>query len=74
MQKQTNSSVMAVPPAVKKALAGEPTAKAYFDKLPPSHRREYLKWIAEAKKPETLQRRVDQIVPKLLEKQREKNR
>ena len=29
-----------------------------FSNLPPSHQSEYLKWIDEAKKPETRRRRI----------------
>ena len=57
-----------IPPAVRKTLAAHPKAGAIFDKMPPSHQREYVKWIMEAKKAETLQRRLDQLVPKLLAK------
>jgi uncharacterized protein YdeI (YjbR/CyaY-like superfamily) len=31
---------------------------AQFEALPPSHRREHLKWIAEAKQPATRERRI----------------
>lgn len=33
-------------------------AKRFFDGLSPSHRREYLEWIVEARRPETRARRV----------------
>ena len=52
--------------ALKKTLAGNAAAKAVFEKMPPSHRNEYVKWILEAKKEETMQRRLDQLIPKLL--------
>ena len=35
------------------ALAKNRQAKATFDAFPPSHRREYVEWIVEAKRPET---------------------
>jgi uncharacterized protein YdeI (YjbR/CyaY-like superfamily) len=53
---------------VKRALSKSPKAHAIFEKMPPSHKREYVKWIAEAKKPETFQRRLEQLIPKLLVK------
>ncbi|WP_435417778.1 YdeI/OmpD-associated family protein [Parerythrobacter aurantius] len=40
------------------ALAGNAKAKANFDRLAPSHRREYLEWITEAKREETRARRM----------------
>ena len=35
------------------ALAKTKQAKAAFDAFPPSHKREYVEWIVEAKRPET---------------------
>src|SRR3954454_12495227 len=42
-----------VPPALQQRLDGDATAKAAFEKLSFTHRREYASWIAEAKKAET---------------------
>lgn len=47
-----------VPPALAAALAKNPEARATFQKLPPSQRREYTDWIAEAKTEATRERRV----------------
>jgi uncharacterized protein YdeI (YjbR/CyaY-like superfamily) len=68
MSAQIKSKALPVPPAVKKALAENAVAKAVFEKMPPSHRNEYVKWISDAKKEETMQRRLDQLIPKLLAK------
>ncbi len=57
---------------MKKALAKEPKAKAIFDALPISHRKEYVQWIAQAKQPETVQRRLEKLIPMLLKKNGEK--
>lgn len=35
---------------LQEALAGDAEAKEKWDALAPSHKREYLTWIAEAKK------------------------
>ncbi|HJT15736.1 MAG TPA: YdeI/OmpD-associated family protein, partial [Thermoanaerobaculia bacterium] len=43
------------------------TALATFDNFSPSHRREYVAWIAEAKSEETRQRRIDQAIEWLSE-------
>ncbi|HEX8579129.1 MAG TPA: YdeI/OmpD-associated family protein [Allosphingosinicella sp.] len=51
-----------VPDELLAALAEHPAAKATFDGFPPSCRREYSEWIAEAKRPETRARRVAQAV------------
>jgi hypothetical protein len=47
------------------ALEQAPGARAAFERLPPSHRREYVKAIEEAKKAETRARRIAQAVQKL---------
>jgi uncharacterized protein YdeI (YjbR/CyaY-like superfamily) len=47
------------------ALAKSPKAKAAFDALAPSHRREYTKWIEESKRPETRARRIEKTVAAL---------
>jgi uncharacterized protein YdeI (YjbR/CyaY-like superfamily) len=49
-----------VPADLQKALKGAP-AKA-FAKMPPSHQREYIWWINEAKREETRKRRIAQAV------------
>ena len=47
-----------VPDDLKAALARDARAKAGFEKLPPSHRREYIEWIIEAKTDPTRERRL----------------
>ena len=54
-----------VPAELAQALAAAPKAQAVFDRLPPSHRREYIGYILEAKRPETRARRVAQTVERL---------
>ena len=51
-----------VPPALAAALAADPQAKAVFDGMAFTHRKEYARWIAEAKRDETRERRVQQAV------------
>ena len=46
------------PPALATALAADPAAKALFDGLAYTHRKEFARWIAEAKKEDTRERRV----------------
>jgi uncharacterized protein YdeI (YjbR/CyaY-like superfamily) len=50
------------PPALVAALDADPAARAAFDAFPPSHRREYIEWIAEAKREDTRARRVAQAI------------
>jgi bifunctional DNA-binding transcriptional regulator/antitoxin component of YhaV-PrlF toxin-antitoxin module len=54
-----------LPPALEEALDGDDRARAAFDGLSYSHRREYAEWIAEAKRDDTRERRVDQTLERL---------
>ena len=56
-----------VPPALAAALAGDPAARAAFDALAYTHRKEYARWIDEAKREETRVRRVAQALQMLRE-------
>jgi hypothetical protein len=56
-----------VPPALAQALEGDPAAKAAFDGLALTHRKEFARWIAEAKKDDTRERRVAQALEMLRE-------
>ena len=47
-----------VPSALQQALKSNKKAAAAFEKFPPSHKREYSQWIAEAKGEDTRARRV----------------
>lgn len=53
---------------LNKALAAHPDAKRLWNKLPPSHKREYLKWIEGAKKPATRSSRVAKTIAVLEKK------
>ncbi len=47
-----------IPKALADALADDPAARAAFDGLSYTHRKEYARWIKEAKRDETRERRV----------------
>jgi uncharacterized protein YdeI (YjbR/CyaY-like superfamily) len=51
-----------VPDDLVAALAKQKKARAAFDAFPPSHRREYVEWIVEAKRDDTRARRIAQAV------------
>jgi uncharacterized protein YdeI (YjbR/CyaY-like superfamily) len=53
-----------VPPELAAALAmrKHARARAVFEAFPPGHRREYIEWIAEAKREETRARRLAQAL------------
>jgi len=49
---------LGVPADLTAALANNRKAAAAWEKLSPSHRREYVEWLAEAKQPATRDRRL----------------
>ena len=59
-----------LPVELASALEAAPEAKAVFEKLPPSHRQEYVRWVSEAKKVETRADRSQKAVAMILEKAR----
>jgi len=54
-----------LPEDIRSALATDHVAGAQFTSLPPSHRREYLDWIGEAKKDDTRRRRIASMINRL---------
>ncbi|HST06697.1 MAG TPA: YdeI/OmpD-associated family protein [Gemmatimonadaceae bacterium] len=61
-KRATASKPVSVPAELATALARNKKAAAAFEKFPPSHKREYAQWIAEAKGEETRQRRVKSAI------------
>jgi hypothetical protein len=51
-----------LPQALADALAEDSEARAAFERLAYTHRKEYTRWIEEAKRDETRQRRVAQAL------------
>jgi uncharacterized protein YdeI (YjbR/CyaY-like superfamily) len=60
----------AMHPAFEAALSQAPEAKAALEAFPPSCRREYLEWIAEAKREETRAKRIATAIAQLAEGKR----
>lgn len=54
-----------LPPALATALGADAEAKAAFDRLAFTHRREYATWVAEAKRQPTQDRRVAQVLQRI---------
>lgn len=57
----------AVPPGLSAALARDAAARAIFDGFSPSHRREYIEWLEEAKTEATRAKRLLQTLAWLAE-------
>ncbi|PLK26035.1 YdeI/OmpD-associated family protein [Novosphingobium sp. TH158] len=56
-----------MPEDFARALAACPAAEAALAGFAPSHRRDYIEWITEAKRPETRDKRIAQAVAELAE-------
>ena len=63
----TAPRVVEVPEALAEALAADAQARAFFDGLAYTHRKEYAQWIAEAKRENTRERRVARAIEMLRE-------
>jgi hypothetical protein len=58
MELDTEPRRVAVPADLRAALAVDPAVEAAFETLSFTHRREYVEWVEEAKRPETRSRRI----------------
>ena len=56
-----------VPADLAAALGQDDTARANFEALPYSHRKEWVRWVTEAKKPDTRTTRITKTVQSLHE-------
>jgi uncharacterized protein YdeI (YjbR/CyaY-like superfamily) len=65
---RSRSAGVAVPAELQQALGANPAARAAFEALPPSHRREHSEFVAGAKREETRQRRAAQTIDRLRDK------
>ena len=59
---KTAKPALPVPQDMAVALKRVPKALAHFDAMAPSHRRDYIEWILEAKREDTRTRRIAQAV------------
>lgn len=65
VEEDTEPRVVAVPDDLAAALDAAPGAKAFFDGLSFSHRREYVVWIEGAKREATRERRIAKAIEML---------
>ena len=63
-------TVSEVPRVIVRGLKADARAWKAFEKLPPSHQRRYLGWIASAKREETQQKRLREAIKMLAAGQR----
>jgi uncharacterized protein YdeI (YjbR/CyaY-like superfamily) len=64
---KTRKPELLVPEDLAALLAKHRKARETFDNFPPSHRREYIEWIIEAKREDTRRRRLTQAIEWLSE-------
>lgn len=68
LYKDEEERTVDIPTDLQKMLEGHPDAKAFFDSLSYTHRKEYVQWITGAKKEETRKRRLQKTVEMLSSK------
>ena len=66
MELDTEPRRVRIPDDLAQALARDPDAKDAFAQLSFTHRREYIEWVEEAKRPETRARRIEQTLERVL--------
>jgi hypothetical protein len=67
LETDTQPREIDVPAEFERALAKDTAARAAFEKLSYTHRKEYAGWVAEAKRAETRARRLERALAMLRE-------
>jgi len=67
MERDFKAQEVEVPADIARALKKHKAAGAAFDRLAASHRREHIRHVTDAKKPETRARRIEKMIEKLLD-------
>jgi Bacteriocin-protection, YdeI or OmpD-Associated/Domain of unknown function (DUF1905) len=70
VEPDTAPRTVEVPEDLRSALGKDAAARGTFERLPPSHQKEYVSWIAAAKKAETRLARITRAVGMLAEGRR----
>jgi hypothetical protein len=65
LELDTKPREVELPPALAAALAADGEALLAFQKLSYTHRKEYARWVADAKRAETRERRVAKTLDRL---------
>jgi uncharacterized protein YdeI (YjbR/CyaY-like superfamily) len=55
-------ALVEMPERIEKALKSQPKLWDAFQKISPSHKRNYILWLSDAKKPETFERRLKLLI------------
>jgi uncharacterized protein YdeI (YjbR/CyaY-like superfamily) len=73
MEVDAEERVVIAPEDLRKALDKNNTAKAIFERLSYTHKKEYVEWVESAKQEETRKRRVEKAIAQLAERARLKS-
>ncbi|MFP4368890.1 MAG: YdeI/OmpD-associated family protein [Candidatus Kapaibacterium sp.] len=68
LQTKEPAATMELPDDFDSALEQNAVAKEYFERLSPSHKRDYLDWINESKQDETRESRIEKAIQMLRDK------
>ncbi len=71
LEKDLEERIVEVPEDLAAAFATAVEARTAYEKLSYTHRREYVQWILEAKRPETRVRRIAGTIERLLANKKE---
>jgi Bacteriocin-protection, YdeI or OmpD-Associated/Domain of unknown function (DUF1905) len=66
VQRDLEERIVEVPEDLAALFVQNPQAQALYEKLSYTHRKEYVRWINEAKRPETRENRVNKTIEMLL--------
>lgn len=58
---------LVIPPEIEQVIRANPKAWENFNRLAPSQRRNYLGWVLSAKKAETIERRLKEVIDVLVQ-------
>lgn len=72
MKRDAEARQLDIPADLLDALAEDEATQAAFEKLPYSHKKEYVEWIESAKKSETRQRRIHSALEMVSKKEQQK--
>ena len=65
--KKETKKELVIPPEIEKVLSANKGAWENFNNFAPGYRRQYIEWILDAKKKETRQRRLKEVISRLEE-------
>jgi len=72
LEEDTAPREVEVPADFRQALGAHPASAAFFDGLAYSHRREYVRWIEDAKREETRRSRIEKAIGMLADGKKER--